>query len=135
MYFDNNFFSVNCTTVNNGDIGYCACKQSCNENEGDCDFNYHCQDGHRCGSNNCPNSYDCCYVAINGDEDFCTFDNPCGADEGDCDSDDECQSELFCELNNCLNSIGVSSTIDCCEPQGKLSINFNTIFEWYLFTY
>ena len=120
--------------MNNGDIGYCACKQSCTENEGDCDFNYQCEDGHRCGSNNCPNSYgfdsntDCCYVAINGDENFCTHEYPCGADEGDCDSNEECQNELFCGSNNCPNSLGISSSIDCCEPQGKLLLIYNIIF-------
>ena len=109
--------------------------QSCAENEGDCDFNYQCKDGQSCGSNNCPDSYgfdfntDCCYVPIIGDEDFCNDEYPCGADEGDCDSDDECQTGLFCGLHNCPNSLGVSSTIDCCEPQGKLSLNCNTIFE------
>ena len=128
---------MDCATVSNGEIGFCTCN-TCTENEGDCDFNYQCQDGHRCGSNNCPNSYgfdsntDCCYVAINGDEDFCTLENPCGADEGDCDSNEECQIELFCGSNNCLNSLGVSSSIDCCEPQGKLLLNYNIIFGWYL---
>ena len=112
--------------MKNGDIGYCACKESCTENKGDCDFNDQCRDGHRCGKNNCPNSYgfdsntDCCYVAINGDEDFCTLENPCEADEGDCDSNEECQSELFCGSNNCPNSFGVSSSLDCCELKGKL---------------
>ena len=129
--------------MNNGDIGYCACKQSCTENEGYCDYildyNYQCKDGHRCGSNNCPVSYgfdsntDCCYVPIVGDEDFCTSEYLCGADEGDCDSNEECQSELFCGSNNCPNSLGVSSLVDCCEPQGKLLLIWNTVFEWICF--
>ena len=69
----------------NGDIGFCAC-QSCFENEGDCDFHYHCQNGLRCGSNNCPASLgfnsntDCCYDAAVGDDDFCTIENPCNED-------------------------------------------------------
>ena len=100
--------------------------QSCAENEGDCDFNYQCKDGQSCGSNNCPvsdsfgSNTDCCYVPTVGDEDFCTPEYPCGADEGDCDSNEECQSELFCGLNNCPNFLGVSSVLDCCEPQGRL---------------
>ena len=53
--------------MNNGEIGYCACKQSCTEKEGDCDFDYQCQFGLKCGSNNCPASlgfdseFDCCF--------------------------------------------------------------------------
>ena len=109
--------------MNNGEIGYCACKESCTENEGYCDFNYQCRDGHRCGKNNY------CYVTIIGDKDFCNVEYPCGADIGDCDSDDECQNELFCGLNNCPNSLGVSSTIDYCESQGKLSLNCKNMFE------
>ena len=61
---------------------------------------------------------DCCYAAIVGDEDFCTTDEPCGVDEGDCDSDNECKSHLFCGSNNCLDSLGILSSIDCCEPKG-----------------
>ena len=120
--------------MKNGDIGYCACKESCTENKGDCDFNNQCRDGHRCGKNNCPNSYgfdsntDCCYVAINGDENFCTLEYPCGADEGDCDSNEECQSELFCGSYNCPNSLGLYWSLDCCEPQGKLLLIWNTVF-------
>ena len=122
--------------MNNGDIGYCACKQSCTENEGDCDFNYQCQDGYRCGSNNCPDSYgfdsntDCCYVVVVGDDDFCTPENPCGADEGDCDSNEECQSELFCGSNNCPDTLGTSSLINCCELQGKPLLIFYVMIEW-----
>ena len=126
--------------MNNGDIGYCACKQSCTENEGDCDLNYQCKDGYRCGSNNCPNSYgfdsntDFCYVAIIGDENFCTVDNPCAADEGDCDYNDECQTKLFCGSNNCPHYLGVSSSVDCCEPQGKLLLKLQ-LHIWMIFTY
>ena len=71
---------------------------------------------------------DCCYVPILGDEDFCTSEYLCGADEGDCDFDEECQSELFCGSNNCPNSLGVSTMLDCCEPQGKLLLNCNALF-------
>ena len=57
---------VNCTSVVNGEIGFCYC-HSCSENEGDCDSHDECQDGLACGSNNCPASLDfdsemdCCY--------------------------------------------------------------------------
>ena len=56
---------VNCTTVSNGDFGFCNCN-TCSENEGDCDSHDDCQDGLLCGSNNCPVSLgygsevDCC---------------------------------------------------------------------------
>ena len=49
-----------------GKIGFCNCN-TCSENEGDCDAHDECQDGHLCGSNNCPTSLgfdsevDCCY--------------------------------------------------------------------------
>ena len=58
-------FSVNCATVNNGEIGFCSC-DTCSENEGDCDSHDECQDGLFCGSNNCSASLgfdsevDCC---------------------------------------------------------------------------
>ena len=60
---------VNCTSVVNGEIGFCYC-HSCSENEGDCDSNEECQDGLACGSNNCPatlgfdSNVDCCINAI-----------------------------------------------------------------------
>ena len=118
-----NSFSVNCSTVSNGDIGFCACK-SCTENEGDCDGHHQCQDGLTCGSNISPDSsgFDStfsCYHAQNiGDENFCTSDNPCKIDEGDCDSNEECQSTLFCGSSNCPDSLGVSPSVDCCESRG-----------------
>ena len=116
-------YSVNCATVINAEIGFCAC-HSCSEHEGDCDFDDQCQEDLRCGTNNCLNYLgndfhtDCCYAAIVGDEDFCTTDEPCGVDEGDCDSDNECKNHLFCGSNNCLDSLGFLSSIDCCEPKG-----------------
>ena len=53
---------VNCASVSsNGDDQFCNCN-TCSENEGDCDYNYQCQDGLVCGSNNCFDSkVDCCY--------------------------------------------------------------------------
>ena len=121
-------FSVNCAKVKRGEIGFCVCNQDvepCSENEGDCDFDYHCQGGQRCRSNSCPPSLgfdsitDCCHIATVGDEDFCTTDEPCGVDEGDCDDDDECRNDLICGLSNCPDSLDVSSAIDCCEPKGN----------------
>ena len=116
-------FSVNCEDVINGKVGYCSC-HSCSENDGDCDFDDQCQEGLRCGSNNCPSSFgfemhtDCCYVASVGDDEFCITDEPCNVNEGDCDSDDECKSHLFCGSNNCPVSLGFLSSVDCCEPKG-----------------
>ena len=110
--------------MSNGDIGFCAC-QTCTENEGDCDYDYQCQDGLRCGSNKCIDIFgfdsntDCCYATNVGDENFCTIDYPCKINEGNCDSDDECQSSLFCGSNNCPADLGVLPSVDCCEPKGK----------------
>ena len=114
-----NVFLVNCTNVLIGNNGYCACND-CFEYDGDCDFNYHCQNGLRCGSKNCPVSLgfdantDCCYEAIIGDEDFCTSDDPCESGQGDCDSNDECQDGLFCGSKNCESA----PLMDCCRSEG-----------------
>ena len=100
--------------------------QPCSENDGDCDFDQHCQKGQRCRSNSClpslgfDSNTDCCIKANHGDEDFCTIDEPCGVNEGDCDGDHECRNELFC--GSCLNSLGFSSDIDCCEPKGNFFV-------------
>ena len=112
-------FLVNCTNAVIGNNGYCACNK-CFEYDGDCDFNYHCQNGLRCGSKNCPVSLgfdantDCCYEAIIGDEDFCTSDDPCESGQGDCDSNDECQDGLFCGSKNCQSA----PLMDCCVSEG-----------------
>ena len=85
---------------------------------GDCDSNDQCEEGLRCGSNNCPASFgfnantDCCYT------DFCTTDEPCEVDKGDCDSNDECKNHLFCGSKNCPSSLGLLSSADCCQPKG-----------------
>ena len=56
---------VNCATTSNGEAEFCNCN-TCSENEGDCDYHYHCQDGLFCGLNNCIASVsfeseaDCC---------------------------------------------------------------------------
>ena len=128
-------FLVNCDNVINGKIGFCTC-HSCSEDEGDCNLDDECQDGLRCGNNNCPDSFgfdahtDCCYYAGPGSVDFCSVDEPCEADEGDCDSHDECKSHLYCGINNCPNSLGFLSSVDCCEPKGEKnnhSFAFTTI--------
>ena len=112
--------------MKNGEIGYCACKP-CSEHEGDCGFHYQCQEGHRCGSNNCPSSLgfgnytDCCYMSTTGDENFCIIEQPCKEGEGDCDANEECRNDLVCGSNNCPNSLGTSSETDCCESKGKIS--------------
>ena len=123
--------------VKNGEIGYCACNvdmQPCSENEGDCDYNYHCQGGQRCRSNSCLSSLgydsntDCCQIANLGDEDFCTADEPCGVGEGQCDSNDDCRSNhLVCGSDNCPNSLGASSELDCCESRGNSFLLFFSI--------
>ena len=126
------FFSVDCTNIINGQIGFCAC-HPCSDLMGDCDSSKQCQEGHRCGSNNCLASFgfdvhtDCCYLAKVGDEDFCTADEPCEINEGNCDSNAECRNHLYCGSNNCHVSLGFLSSIDCCEPKGK---NPNTPYFW-----
>ena len=108
---------VNCTSVVNGEIGFCYC-HSCSENEGDCDSNEECQDGLACGSNNCPASLsldfevDCCYQPSVGHEEFCTTENPCGGNEGHCDSHDECHKNHFCGYKNCPASFDAND--NCC---------------------
>ena len=103
---DIDLFSVNCANVINGQIGFCAC-HSCGKLSGDCDFDYQCQEGLICGTNNCPETFgfdghtDCCDTAILGDDDFCTTDKLCDINQGDCDSNDECKNHLFCGSNNC----------------------------------
>ena len=124
-------FSVHCAKVKIGEIGFCACNrqlQPCSENEGDCDSDNQCQQGQRCRSNSCPpslgfdNNTDCCQIANKGDEDFCTIDEPCGVDEGDCDGNDDCRNDLVCGSDNCPDSQGNSTTTDCCEHKGNLSL-------------
>ena len=120
-------FSVHCANVINGKIGFCAC-HSCSEHDGDCDFDDQCQEGLRCGSNNCLASFgfdaytDCCYEATVGDDDFCATDKPCEVDEGDCDSNDECKSHLFCGSINCPGYLEFLSSVDCCEPKGDKTL-------------
>ena len=119
MHQNIDLFLVNCDNVINGKIGFCTC-HSCLEDEGDCNLDNECQEGLRCGNNNCPDSFgfdaytDCCYNAALGAEDFCSIDEPCEADEGDCDSHDECQVGLACGSSNCTASLGSDSDIDCC---------------------
>ena len=123
------YFLVHCLKVSKGEIGFCACKNHCSKNEGDCDYDYHCQVSQRCRSNKCPTSLgfdsntDCCHQSIPGDEDFCTTDEPCKLDEGHCDGNDECSSNLVCGLSNCPDRLAVSSAINCCEHKGKPFIN------------
>ena len=105
-----------------GDEEFCTLLP-CGQDEGDCDFNFECQDGLVCGSNNCPASLgfdsevDCCYAAMLGDEDFCAT-IPCGQNEGDCDYTSECQDGLLCGSNNCPASLGLDSKVDCCSESG-----------------
>ena len=97
-------------------FGNCTDSNRCGEDEGDCDNDSECKEGHKCGTNNCRSLpslsfYDCCYKL---EEDFCTLENPCGVDQGDCDSNFECLDGLVCGLNNCPNSLGYDSEVDCC---------------------
>ena len=59
-----------------GNFGSCTSSNPCGEDQGDCDLNSHCIQGHMCGTDNCRSSlgfesfYDCCYSL---EEDFCTI--------------------------------------------------------------
>ena len=113
------FTLVNCATISNGDDEFCNCN-TCSENEGDCDYHYHCLGSLLCGSSNCLGSLgfdsgvDCCYHPTPGSEHFCTTANPCDEHEGDCDSNEECKFSLDCGSNNCPDSLGFDSGVDCC---------------------
>ena len=102
---------------NFGTWGTCSTSNLCGEDEGDCDHDGQCREGHMCGIDNCRSSlgfesfYDCCYSV---EEDFCTIDSPCGENMGDCDSNDVCQGNLVCGLNNCPVSLDYDSEVDCC---------------------
>ena len=103
--------------VHLGDFGGCTSSNPCGEDDGDCDHDGQCKNGHKCGTNNCRSSlgfesfYDCCYSI---EEDICTIKNPCGMNLGDCDSNDECLDGLVCGLNNCPKSLGYYPDDDCC---------------------
>ena len=136
-------FSVDCNSLNNGDIGFCKCK-SCSENEGPCDSQADCLENVRCGSNNCPayldfeQGLDCCYKSNVGDGHFCNSEYTCGQDEGDCDANDECKIGLFCGSNNCPASLGFGSEVDCCSGTELMSPNYPnpypSMYETWLIT-
>ena len=100
-----------------GNLGSCTSFNLCGEDEGDCDNDGECMEGHKCGTDNCrsylgfESSYDCCYSL---EEDNCTIANPCGVNQGDCDSNLECLDVLACGLNNCPDSLGYDPEDDCC---------------------
>ena len=100
-----------------GNFGNCTSNNACGEDEGDCDYDDQCKEGHKCGTNNCRSTlnfnsqFDCC---DNVEEDFCTQENLCGVEQGDCDSNDMCLAGHICGLNNCQTSLGYDSEDDCC---------------------
>ena len=100
-----------------GNFGNCTSSNACGEDEGDCDYDDECKEGHKCGTNNCRSTlnfnsqFDCC---DNVEEDFCTHENLCGVEQGDCDSNDMCLAGHICGLNNCQTSLGYDSEDDCC---------------------
>jgi len=106
-------------TVSLTNFDECAITK-CAENKGDCDTDEQCEDGLKCGMNNCPAGSDpladCCFnpkatdaPACDGQGinmwSCCSEDNKCGADEGDCDSNAECQDGLVCGRNSCSFTI------------------------------
>ena len=115
----------------NEDEDFCTIHNPCADKEGDCDTDEMCEEGLRCGINNCPASLsydsevDCCYFSIAGDDDFCTADNPCSIDEGDCDSNNDCQTNLFCDtVNSCPAHLGFNFDVHCCFEGCKSHWNY-----------
>ena len=113
----------------NGEEHFCTNDYLCGHHEGDCDHNNQCQNGFKCGTDNCPAALgfgswtDCCYnqTLLNmGDAHFCTVDNPCEENEGDCGNDNDCQTGLTCGTDNCPASLGFDSSIDCCNNHSSL---------------
>ena len=112
----------------------CRPDNICGENEGICDNDNGCQEGLKCGVDNCDaslgnfppsilgnaSSFSCCYNRslitnlTNGDSGFCTINHPCSENEGQCDSDMHCMNGLKCGTDNCHSSLGFDSTTDCC---------------------
>ena len=109
-----------------GDWGCCSEECPCQEGEGDCDEDSHCQEDLVCGTNNCPidgdHQGDCCEAPCgchkqcqppHDDWDCCTEECPCREGEGDCDEDSHCQGDLVCGTNNCV--LDGDPEADCCE--------------------
>ena len=124
--------AISTTTKGIGHNSFCTADNLCDENEGDCDYDYECKNDLVCGTNNCPNSPefgggdDCCYSAIAistttkgiGHDSFCTANNLCDENEGDCDYDYECKNDLVCGTNNCPDSPEFGGGDDCCYSVG-----------------
>jgi hypothetical protein len=88
------------------------------EGDGDCDTDADCQEGLKCGTDNCVNYHhgeswpasnadgwdktdDCCYMPglCRGKDSDCKY--PLRLGDGDCDSDDQCAEGLKCGTDNC----------------------------------
>jgi len=93
----------------------CKSTRKCGEGFGDCDYNWQCNRGLKCGTNNCgpdyPKGYDCCErtKSWNG----CTEQEKCSEGYGDCDKNSQCQDGLRCGTNNCGSKY--PNGFDCCE--------------------
>ena len=120
-------YCFECSCLEIGNEYFCTTDNPCGENVGDCDFANECEDGLKCGVDNCEvsllfnSSVDCCYnrshindFLNNGDLGYCTINYPCEENEGDCDDDSQCMGYLECGIDNCPSYLGFSSTTDCC---------------------
>ncbi len=108
----------------------------CGVGEGDCENDQECQDGLKCGSNNCDISGnprfdetdDCCepLPRCYGQDNCCTTLEPCDIDEGDCFSDHDCKG----------NYIPIKVSHECLEIFCLQEISFvdRTIVTWSLDT-
>jgi len=116
------------------DWNYCSIGWfKCGEGQGDCDKDYECKWGLRCGRNNCQSFFskaasdaDCCEKNIgekpgdgsSADWNFCTSDKPCDLGYGDCDTDKDCKAGLRCGINNCRKwHKNAHHLADCCEKK------------------
>jgi len=89
-----------------GDSSCCTKDKKCGVNEGHCRYDTECEQGLKCGDNNCVGEpiglwlvgTNCCYDPVNGKceggDSCCTDEYPCGVGEGDCDRDSNCEGGL-----------------------------------------
>ena len=120
--------AINISNFENATLGgthYCSAEKPCNQFEGDCDFDSHCN-GTNLNCYGCPSELgfpagtDCCrdlcleipYQV--GQLGFCTSTCPCEIDEGHCQSDDQCLSGLTCGHHNCKPELGFLHGTNCC---------------------
>merc|ERR1711899_124398 len=129
----------------------CSTAEKCKVDEGDCNDDTVCENGLKCGINNCPADQkrplaDCCYNPADIDPateclggskltwSCCSSEKKCGENQGDCDTDDECEDGLVCGANACNDAFNANfdaagffpaKSADCCIKQSA-SLFYNT---------